>query len=76
MIEAHNQMSHRGLPKEVIADEMNKRISKLEKGENTIFEVTMANVSHANNLEAKQNSDLNNEDPSNKYSESYWSEVI
>lgn len=76
MIEAHNQMSHRGLPKEVIADEMNKRISKLEKGENTIFEITMANVSHANNLEGKQNSDLNNEDPSNKYSESYWSEVI
>ncbi|HZD83936.1 MAG TPA: hypothetical protein VE076_13790 [Nitrososphaeraceae archaeon] len=77
MIEAHNQMSHRGLPKEVVADEMNKRITKLEKGENTIFEVTMANVSHANNLEGRQkNSDLNNEDPSNKYSESYWSEVI
>jgi hypothetical protein len=77
MIEAHNQMSHQGLPKEVVADEMNKRITKLEKGENTIFEVTMANVSHANNLEGRQkNSDLNNEDPSNKYSESYWSEVI
>ena len=77
MIEAHNQMSHQGLPKEVVADEMNKRITKLEKGENTIFEVTMANVSHANNLDGRQkNSDLNNEDPSNKYSESYWSEVI
>ena len=77
MIEAHNQMSHRGIPKEVVADEMNKRITKLEKGENTVFEVTMANVSHANNLEGRQkNSDLNNEDPSNKYSESYWSEVI
>ena len=77
MIEAHNQMSHQGLPKEVVADEMNKRITKLEKGENTIFEVTMANVSHANNLEGRQkNSDLNNEDASNKYSESYWSEVI
>ena len=77
MIEAHNQMSHQGLPKEVVADEMNKRITKLEKGENTIFEVTMANVSHANNLEGRQkNSDLNNDDPSNKYSESYWSEVI
>jgi hypothetical protein len=49
----------------------------LEKGENIVFEVTMANVSHANNLEGRQkNSDLNNEDPSNKYSESYWSEVI
>jgi hemerythrin-like domain-containing protein len=76
MIEAHNQMSHHGLPKEVIADEMNKRISKLEKGENTNFEVTMANVSHANNLEDKENSSLKNEDSSNKYSESYWSEVI
>ena len=76
MIEAHNQMSHRGLPKDVIADEMNKRISKLEKGENILFEVTMANISHANKLEDKQNSNLNNEDRSNKYSESYWSEVI
>jgi hypothetical protein len=55
---------------------MNKRISKLEKGENTKFEVTMANVSHANNLEDKENSSLKNEDSSNKYSESYWSEVI
>lgn len=76
MIEAHNQMSHRGLPKEVIADEMNKRLNKLEKAENTNFGVTMANVSHANKMEGKKNGVIKDEDPSNKYSESYWAEVI
>src|ERR687884_382925 len=26
MIEAHNEMSHQGIPKEVVTDEMNKRL--------------------------------------------------
>src|ERR671934_1160231 len=74
MVEAHNQMSHHALPKDVVAAEMNKRLNKLERGEkNTSFEVTMANVSYANNLGDKKN-DKNtvSDDPSNKYSESYW----
>ena len=71
MIEAHNQMSHHALPKDVVAAEMNKRLNKLERGEeNTSFEVTMANVSYANSRDA------NSDDPLNKYSESYWAEVI
>ena len=71
MIEAHNQMSHHALPKDVVAAEMNKRLNKLERGEeNTSFEVTMANVSYANGKDA------NCDDPLNKYSESYWAEVI
>src|ERR671927_1153895 len=69
MIEAHNQMSHHALPKDVVAAEMNKRLNKLERGEeNTSFEVTMANVSYANGRDA------NSDDPLNKYSESYWAE--
>jgi hypothetical protein len=79
MIEAHNQMTHFGLPKDVVADEMNKRLNKLEKGEEkTAFEITMTNVSYANNINNTKNSkDLENRNlSSNKYSESYWAEVI
>ena len=77
MIEAHNQMSHSGLPKDVVAAEMNKRLNKLEKGETGTFEVTMANVS-SSNLIGKNDDKIINEDQEglNKYSESYWSEII
>ena len=71
MVEAHNQMSHHALAKRCSCSQMNKRLNKLERGEeNTSFEVTMANVSYANGRDA------NSDDPLNKYSESYWAEVI
>ena len=81
MIQAHNQMSHRGLPKDVVAAEMNKRLNKLEgAGQNASFEVTMANVSYANNALGNENGkdrkNNNDDDTSDKYSESYWTEVI
>ena len=77
MIEAHNQMSHNGLPKDVIAAEMNKRLNKLEKGETGIFEVTMANVSSSNLIGKKDEKTINEDQAGlNKYSESYWSEII
>jgi hypothetical protein len=79
MIQAHDQMSHRGLPKDVVAAEMNKRLNKLEgDGQNASFEVTMANVSYANNALDKQNVNrkFNDEPDLDKYSESYWAEVI
>jgi hypothetical protein len=72
-------MSHRGLPKDVVAAEMNKRLNKLEgAGQNASFEVTMANVSYANNAVDKENGKdwRHNDDASDKYSESYWAEVI
>lgn len=79
MIEAHDQMSHRGLPKDVVAAEMNKRLNKLEgAGQNASFEVTMANVSYANKAVDNQNGNrkLIDEPDLDKYSESYWAEVI
>jgi hypothetical protein len=80
MIQAHDQMSHRGLPKDVVAAEMNKRLNKLEEaGQNASFEVTMANVSYANNALGNKNGKdgkNNDDDASDKYSESYWAEVI
>ena len=79
MIQAHDQMSHRGLPKDVVAAEMNKRLNKLEGATQTAsFEATMANVSNANNLTDNQNANRKSSDDaaSDKYSESYWAEVI
>jgi hypothetical protein len=82
MIQAHDQMSHRGLPKDVVAAEMNKRLNKLEGvGQNGSFEVTMANVSYANNIIDNQDanrkpSDDQEDQELDKYSESYWAEVI
>jgi hypothetical protein len=77
MIEAHNQMSHRGLPKDVVAAEMNKRLNKIEKGETGIFEVTMANVSSSNLIGKKDDKTIiEDQEGLNRYSESYWSEII
>jgi hypothetical protein len=80
MIQAHDQMSHRSLPKDVVAAEMNKRLNKLEgSGQNASFEVTMANVSYASSALDKDNGKDekdNDADASDKYSESYWAEVI
>lgn len=77
MIEAHNQMSHSGLPKDVVAAEMNKRLNKLEKGETGTFEVTMANVSSSTLIDKNDDKKINeDQERLNKYSESYWSEII
>ena len=78
MMEAHDKMSHRNLPKDVICDEMNKRLNKLEKSENAVsFEVTMANVSVSNNVDSIRNEKgKSGNDSENRYSESYWAEVI
>ena len=51
MMEAHDKMSHHNLPKDVICDEMNKRLNKLEKGQEAMtLEITMANVSVNNRV--------------------------
>lgn len=78
MMEAHNKMSHNSLPKEVISDEMNKRLNKMEKGQEAMtFEVTMANVSISNRISNHQEEkDTPKNALENRYSESYWAEVI
>lgn len=78
MMEAHNKMTHNSLPKDVISDEMNKRLNKMEKGqEEMTFEVTMANVSVSNRMSNKQEEkDTPKNALENRYSESYWAEVI
>ena len=93
MFEAHEQMSHRGLPKEVVATEMHKRLDKLERNDKTSFAIIMANTNSSVHTRAVNN--INDDDDNNtdygshsegensindrsldKYSESYWAEVI
>jgi len=82
MFEAHEKMSHRGLPKEVIAIEMHKRLDKLEDNDKTSFAVIMANTNssvHARG--ANSEDDMKDVAPGDdsredKYSESYWAEIL
>jgi len=76
MLEAHYKMSHDRLPKEVISDEMNKRLNKLLQSEVTGFGVTMANVSRSNGIDDKKTQARRENNSANRYSESYWAEVI
>jgi hypothetical protein len=83
MFEAHEQMSHRGLPKEVVAIEMHKRLDKLEDNDKTSFAIIMANTNssvHArgvNNNKTDMKDVASSDDSSeDKYSESYWAEII
>jgi hypothetical protein len=78
MMEAHDKMSHRNLPKDVICDEMNKRLNKLDKVEKTLtFETTMANVSASNRIKNhRDEKGITGDDSEDRYSESYWAEVI
>jgi hypothetical protein len=70
------------LPKEVIAIEMHKRLDKLEDNDKTSFAIIMANTNssvHARGVNNKTfvkdvaSGDDTSED---KYSESYWAEII
>jgi len=82
MFEVHEQMTHKGLLKDVVAIEMHKRLDKAENNDKTSFAIIMANTnSSVHTREAKNRpsrideaSDIDsNED---KYSESYWAEII
>ena len=82
MFEAHEQMSHRGLPKEVVATEMHKRLDKLENSDKTSFAIIMANTNssvHARGANGKsfmQEVSPGDDSSEDKYSESYWAEII
>ena len=82
MFEAHGQMSHRGLPREVVAIEMHKRLDKLEGNDKISFAVIMANTNSSvhvrgvNNKIDGKNIDTGDDSSVDKYSESYWAEII
>jgi hypothetical protein len=82
MFEAHEQMTHRRLPKDVVAIEMHKRLDKLENNGKTSFAVIMANTNSsvhargASNRTTVKDESSDNENNVDKYSESYWAEII
>jgi hypothetical protein len=82
MFEAHDQMSHRGLPKEVVATEMHKRLDKLEDNDKTSFAIIMANTNssvHTRGVNSKpfiKDVSAGDDSSEDKYSESYWAEII
>jgi hypothetical protein len=80
MFEAHEKMSHSGLPKEVVAIEMHKRLDKLEGNDKTSFAIIMANTNSSVHVRGTNNNsevgDTSNESSLDKYSESYWAEII
>jgi hypothetical protein len=57
---------------------MNKRLNKLEKGQEAMtLGITMANVSVNNRVKNQQEEkDMYTNGAENRYSESYWAEVI
>src|ERR687896_301225 len=75
MIEAHEQMSHRGLPKEVVAIEMHKCLDKLEDNDKTSFAIIMANTNSSVHARGASNRTIvkdefsDNENNEDKYSE-------
>jgi hypothetical protein len=77
-------MSHTGLPKDVVAIEMHKRLDKLESNDKTSFAIIMANTNssvHARGVDNNNKSSIketSDQDDSteDKYSESYWAEII
>jgi hypothetical protein len=80
MFEAHEKMSHRRLPKEVVAIEMHKRLDKLEGNDKTSFAIIMANTNSSVHVRGTDTNpevgDGSNESSLDKYSESYWAEII
>jgi hypothetical protein len=78
MIEAHNEMSHRKLPKEIVSDQMNKLLDKLERGEKASVKISMTDINPSKIISDKEinSNGAANDEKLNKYSESYWSEVI
>src|SRR5918912_3676114 len=82
MFEAHEQMTHRGLPKDVVAIEMHKRLDKLEHKDKTSFAIIMANTNSSVHVRGGGNKDYmkdtstGDDRSEDKYSESYWAEII
>ncbi|HEY9405838.1 MAG TPA: hypothetical protein VIP53_00135 [Nitrososphaera sp.] len=82
MFEAHEQMTHKGLPKDVVAIEMHKRLDKAENNDKTSFAIIMANTNSSVHTRGAKNRASGNDEGSDtdsnedKYSESYWAEII
>jgi len=78
MIDAHNQMTHMSLPKDVVAAEMNKRLDKLENKNNyTKSNSKQEQLDPEIGTVARSDNDFEKDDDEiDKYSENYWREIF
>jgi hypothetical protein len=81
ILKAHEELSHKGLPKEVVAEELHKVLDKLEGNSRSLFGIVMANTNSSVHIQGKpiEFSDENKEQADvapDKYSENYWADVI
>ena len=80
IFEAHQQLSHKGLPRDVVAEGLHKCLDKLEDNNRSLFGIVMANTNSSVHvrkmasepIEAKEE----NDEIHNRYSENYWADVI
>jgi hypothetical protein len=79
IVEAHKQLSHEGLPREVVVEELHKHLDKLEGNNKSLFGVVMANTNSSVHIRRKPLESVDKDEISNdddKYSENYWADVI
>ncbi len=50
IFEAHDQITHQKLPKEIVTEEMHKRLDKLEGDDKSLFGIVMANTNSSVHL--------------------------
>lgn len=80
-LKAHEQLSHRNLPRNVVAEELHRQLDKLEETSRSLFGAVMANTNSSVYVRekpqesyGKKDIDQNNEP--DKYSERFWADVI
>jgi len=77
VLRAHDQLSHKSIPKQVVSNELHKELDKLVGQENTQFAMVMANTNSSVHVRKKPSDSIDegagNED---RYSENYWADVI
>jgi hypothetical protein len=80
IFEAHQQLSHKGLPKDVVAEGLHKWLDKLEGNNRSLFGIIMANTNSSVHVRKRASEPIENEQENNeihnRYSENYWADVI
>ena len=89
IFDAHDRLAHKGLPVETVAEEMHKRLDKLEANDRSQFGIVMANTNSSvhlgrgtskKQLQKRTGKEEDREEISDghadRYSESFWADVI
>ena len=78
MFETHEQIDHKHLPRDVVALNIHKQLDKLEGADKTAFGIVMANTNSSVHVRkpARIQEGERASHEIERYSESYWAEVI